>query len=234
MSNDARRESILSTLKKQIRSYEPRLTNVQLEVNVKQAEFQGMAGRQLRRRIEIIITAALGHSNEPFQVPNRLFYRAAFFRLDEGLGQNFADALAVVLLALSEQQAAAQNRVTFQVFGGMGLSNLYSKECNSTVRPRILPHAGTSTQIPLEGRFSLKTGLAYEQKGWKVHSSLTDTMENIRDEHTSVMRMHTVRVPMQLCYTFGNEKALSYTVSAGMSYVLFHSGGCNMAHRHLP
>jgi predicted component of type VI protein secretion system len=73
MSNDARRESILNTLKKQIQDYEPRLVNVTLEVNVKQAEFQGMAGRQLRRRIEIVITAALGHSNEPFRFQTGFF-----------------------------------------------------------------------------------------------------------------------------------------------------------------
>ena len=73
MSNDARRESILSTLKKQIQDYEPRLVNVTLEVNVKQAEFQGMAGRQLRRRIEVIVVAALGHSNEPFRFQTGFF-----------------------------------------------------------------------------------------------------------------------------------------------------------------
>jgi len=73
MSNDARRESILSTLKRQIQAYEPRLANVVLEVNVKQAEFQGMAGRELRRRIEIVITGALGHSNEPFRFQTGFF-----------------------------------------------------------------------------------------------------------------------------------------------------------------
>jgi len=73
MSNDARRESILSTLKRQIQNYEPRLTNVVLEVNVKQAEFQGITARELRRRIEIIVTAALGHSNEPFRFQTGFF-----------------------------------------------------------------------------------------------------------------------------------------------------------------
>ena len=73
MSNDTRRESILSTLRKQIQVYEPRLANPLLEVNVKQTEYQGQAGRQLRRRIEIIVTGALAHSNEPFRFQTGFF-----------------------------------------------------------------------------------------------------------------------------------------------------------------
>jgi len=73
MSNDARREVVINTLKKQIQVYEPRLTKVTLEVNVRQSEFQGKTSKQIRRRIEMIITALLTHSNEPFRFQTGFF-----------------------------------------------------------------------------------------------------------------------------------------------------------------
>lgn len=73
MSNDARRETVINTLKKQIQLYEPRLTGVILEVNVRQSEYQGKAARQIRRRIEMIVTGALSHSNEPFRFQTGFF-----------------------------------------------------------------------------------------------------------------------------------------------------------------
>lgn len=73
MSNDARRESIMSSLRRQIQVYEPRLANPAIEVNVRQSEFQGLSGKQLRRRIEIIVTGALAHSNEPFRFQTGFF-----------------------------------------------------------------------------------------------------------------------------------------------------------------
>ncbi len=73
MSNDARREIVVSTLKRQITLYEKRLVNVTLEVNVRQSEFQTSASRQLRRRIEMIITGLLAHSNEPFRFQTGFF-----------------------------------------------------------------------------------------------------------------------------------------------------------------
>lgn len=73
MSNDARREVVINTLKKQINDYEPRLKDVTLEVNVKQSEYQGSIGKQLRRRIEMIIVGALSHSNEPFRFQTGFF-----------------------------------------------------------------------------------------------------------------------------------------------------------------
>jgi predicted component of type VI protein secretion system len=73
MSSDARREVIINTLKKQIDGYEKRLGNVSLEVAVKQAEYAAAMGKQLRRRIEIIITGVLVHSNEPFRFQTGFF-----------------------------------------------------------------------------------------------------------------------------------------------------------------
>jgi len=67
LSSDSRRENIINSLRKQIAAYEKRLANVALEVNVKQMEKAGSMGRQIRRRIEIIITGAIARSNEPFK-----------------------------------------------------------------------------------------------------------------------------------------------------------------------
>lgn len=73
MSNDARREIIANTLKQQIALYEKRLVKVTLEVNVRQSEYQGKDSKQLRRRIEMIITGLFAHSNEPFRFQTGFF-----------------------------------------------------------------------------------------------------------------------------------------------------------------
>ncbi len=73
ISGDSRRESIINSLKKQIASYEKRINNVTLEVNVKQTEKAVGNGRQIKRRIEIIITAAIARSNEPFKFQTGFF-----------------------------------------------------------------------------------------------------------------------------------------------------------------
>lgn len=73
LSGDSRRESIINSLKKQIASYEKRINNVTLEVNVKQTEKAVGSGKQIKRRIEIIITAAISRSNEPFKFQTGFF-----------------------------------------------------------------------------------------------------------------------------------------------------------------
>jgi len=73
MSNDARREAVINALRKQIDTYEKRLVQVTLEVNVRQSEFQGATSRQIRRRIEMIITGLLAHSKEPFRFQTGFF-----------------------------------------------------------------------------------------------------------------------------------------------------------------
>lgn len=73
MSNDARREAVINALRRQISLYEPRLVELALEVNVRQSEFQAVAGKQIRRRIEMIITGLLAHSREPFRFQTGFF-----------------------------------------------------------------------------------------------------------------------------------------------------------------
>jgi hypothetical protein len=128
-----------------------------------------------------------------------------------------------LMVCLSGQGAKARSGVTFQAYGGIAASYLQG---NSTANfsPCVLPHAGIYALIPVEGAFSLKTGLAYEQKGWKGISSLTDTMDNSRWESVFGTRLHTIRIPLQVCYTLRKGRPLSYSFSAGMSYIFFVQG----------
>jgi predicted component of type VI protein secretion system len=73
LSNDNRREIVINSLKRQIAAYEKRLINFSVDVNVKQAEYHMEAGKQLRRRIEIIVSGALIRSNEPFKFQTGFF-----------------------------------------------------------------------------------------------------------------------------------------------------------------
>ena len=79
MSNDARREIVISTLKKQIAGYEKRLTNPSVEVNVKQLESRITSGSQIRRRIEIIISGNLIRTNEEFSFQTGFFIGPLLF-----------------------------------------------------------------------------------------------------------------------------------------------------------
>ena len=73
MANDARREAVISSIKKQVLNYEKRLTNFTVEVNVKQSEYNNGANKQLRRRVEIIINGFIARSNEPFRFQTGFF-----------------------------------------------------------------------------------------------------------------------------------------------------------------
>ncbi len=73
MSNDSRREVVISALKRQIQLYEKRLVNFTVEANVKQAEYTVNSGVQIRRRIEIIVSGFLARSNEPFRFQTGFF-----------------------------------------------------------------------------------------------------------------------------------------------------------------
>lgn len=73
LSNDARREMVISSLHKQIARYEKRLSGVVVEVNVKQTPVNESGGLRLRRRIEIIIQGQLARSNEPLRFATGFF-----------------------------------------------------------------------------------------------------------------------------------------------------------------
>ena len=79
MSNDARREVILSSLKRQLQLYEKRLSNTSIDVNVKQKEYHLSNSVQLRRRIEIIVTGYLQRSDEPFRFETGFFIGPMLF-----------------------------------------------------------------------------------------------------------------------------------------------------------
>lgn len=73
MSDDARREIVISSMKKLLANYEKRLSSVAIDVKVKQTEARVKSGFQLRRRIELIITGNIKRTNEPFR------FQTAFF-----------------------------------------------------------------------------------------------------------------------------------------------------------
>ena len=73
LSNDRRREIVIQSLKTQIASYEKRLINVSVDVNIKQAEFKSNTGVQLRRKVGIIISGLVARSKEPFRFHTRFF-----------------------------------------------------------------------------------------------------------------------------------------------------------------
>ncbi|TXH54575.1 MAG: hypothetical protein E6Q89_07900 [Bacteroidia bacterium] len=73
MSNDKRREQIIQNLKAQIHLFEKRLADVVVEVNIKQTEYSTQANRQLRRKIEIIITGLIVRSKEPYRFQTGFF-----------------------------------------------------------------------------------------------------------------------------------------------------------------
>jgi len=64
---------VIESLGRQIAAYEKRLTAVVVEVNVKQISVNEVNGMRLRRRIEIIVKAELGRSNEPFRFATGFF-----------------------------------------------------------------------------------------------------------------------------------------------------------------
>lgn len=73
MANDARREAVIASIKKQVFNFEKRLANVSVEVNVKQSEYNSGVNKQLRRRVEIIIGGSIARSNEPFRFQTGFF-----------------------------------------------------------------------------------------------------------------------------------------------------------------
>lgn len=73
MANDTRRDTVISSIKRQVQQYEKRLNNVAVDVNVKQAEYKAMNGRQLRRRVEITISGLIARSNEAFRFQTGFF-----------------------------------------------------------------------------------------------------------------------------------------------------------------
>ena len=66
LSDDNRREIVITSLRRQLSLYEKRLAKVAINVKVKQMETRINSGVQLRRRIEIVITGILRRSNDPF------------------------------------------------------------------------------------------------------------------------------------------------------------------------
>lgn len=129
--------------------------------------------------------------------------------------------LVSLLLILTTDIAFAREPITLQPAGGVALCYIRTKNTDAKFDARILPHIGISALIPVEGRFSLKTGMIYEQKGWGAYSEYTDTTDHFRNEFISTIKLHTIVIPLQVCYTLSRGPLLQYTISGGMAYGFF-------------
>ena len=127
-----------------------------------------------------------------------------------------------LILAGGNMAFAQERHITIQPAGGVAVSYIQTKNTEVKFSPRILPHFGVSVLIPVEGRFSVRTGIGYEQKGWRAYSAYTDTaLFTTSNEFISTIKLHAIVIPLHLCYTTGREKPLQYTVSGGMNYSFF-------------
>ena len=73
LSNDARKDIIISGLKQQIAQYEKRIINVVIEANVRQSMLKMQSSEGMRRRIEIKISGKIKRSHEPFNFQTGFF-----------------------------------------------------------------------------------------------------------------------------------------------------------------
>jgi predicted porin len=81
----------------------------------------------------------------------------------------------------------------------------------------VLPNAGVSVLIRVDGGVSIKTGVLYQQKGWHTHSSIVDT-DQYRTEFYGTVKLHELTLPLQLQYAHGLGHSLTYSIAAGVSY----------------
>ena len=73
LTNDARRELVKNSIKRQIDLYERRITNVTLDINVRLALMKHGSGEIQRRKVEIIVKGKIIRSNEPFTFQTGFF-----------------------------------------------------------------------------------------------------------------------------------------------------------------
>ena len=79
MSNSARREMIITSLKSQLLKYEKRLVKPIVEVNVIQKEYKLTKNIQLKRKIEVVVKGQLVRNNEPFRFQTSFYIGPMLF-----------------------------------------------------------------------------------------------------------------------------------------------------------
>jgi phage baseplate assembly protein W len=79
LSNDARREIIVNAIRHQIHAYEKRLTDVSVDVYIKQTEYHADGRSQVRRRIELIISGIMVRNSEEFSFQTAFFIGPLLF-----------------------------------------------------------------------------------------------------------------------------------------------------------
>jgi hypothetical protein len=128
-----------------------------------------------------------------------------------------------MLLLLITGSLHAQRGTHFEAGGGLAATFIKSPNSDSRFKARVLPHAGIAAIIPVEGRFSFKTGCQYEQRGWRASSSTSDT-DLIRTEVSSSVKLHAISIPLAIRFALAGSKNMDYSLSAGMSYAFFIEG----------
>ncbi len=73
ISSEERRELVRSSLLQQVDSYEKRLTDVSVQVEVRQTELSSKGTQHLRYRLEIRVFGKIAISNEPYQFATAFF-----------------------------------------------------------------------------------------------------------------------------------------------------------------
>jgi hypothetical protein len=99
----------------------------------------------------------------------------------------------------------------------MGINYIMSKGDGTKYTPLNLPHGSVCVIIPIQGWFYLRTGLAYQQKGFETHQSISDTT-SILSDMTNRQKLHYVSAPLQICYRAPITSRSEYFISAGMDY----------------
>jgi len=73
LSNDSRKEIVISSLKKQIQLYEKRITDISVDVNVRLSNINLKGVEIQRRKLEITINGKMVRSMEPFTFQTGFF-----------------------------------------------------------------------------------------------------------------------------------------------------------------
>jgi hypothetical protein len=131
--------------------------------------------------------------------------------------------ILAALLMLLPGLVRAQQGPRFEVGGGLSSTFIKSANATSGFAPRILPHAGAAAIIPVEGRFSFKTGCRYEQRGWRATGSASDTL-GIRTAVSSSVTLHALSIPLAVQVALNDGRSIEYCLSVGMSYAFFIQG----------
>lgn len=122
------------------------------------------------------------------------------------------------LVLLSSVAVTAQERISFQPMFGYGLSYVSKKNTEVRYEPRPVPSGGVAMIIPAGSDLSIRTGIFYQQKGWRSSFSAVVDTGNMSLHLSSNVKMHELATPLQLYYETKGKGCFQYYVAGGMMY----------------